>query len=109
MCWLPADQPLVALLQGDQVSAQGPAAAAACSSATQLLASRLRSIGDQLDKRRTAGGGGHGQERHEGPSGGQQGPPSGGQSSGRLKGFILRTAVRLAALALLLAVRRRHL
>lgn len=50
MCWLPVDQPL--LLPGDSTcSARSPSP---CSVA-QLLASRLRRIGDQLEKGWTAG------------------------------------------------------
>ncbi|KAK5615121.1 hypothetical protein CRENBAI_005294, partial [Crenichthys baileyi] len=52
MCWLPIDQPL--LRPGDSSCSASRRRSSACSVA-QLLASRLRRIGDQLEKRWTAG------------------------------------------------------
>ncbi|KAF0034237.1 hypothetical protein F2P81_014303 [Scophthalmus maximus] len=93
MCWLPTDQPL--LLPGDSTcSGRRPSP---CSVA-QLLALRLRRIGDQLEKGWAAGGG----------CGDGATVLAAAAVTGR--GYLrslLRTAARLAALALLVA--RRHL
>ncbi|CAB1442445.1 unnamed protein product [Pleuronectes platessa] len=91
MCWLPIDQPL--LLPGDcTCSGRAPTP---CSLA-QLLASRLRRIGDQLEKGRAAGGCGDRAGDRAGDSTGH----------GHLRSF-LRTALHLTVLVLLVA--RRHL
>ncbi|KAG8011898.1 hypothetical protein GBF38_004282 [Nibea albiflora] len=99
MCWLPIDQPL--LLPGDSTySSRRPSP---CSVA-QLLASRLRRIGDQLEKSWTAGetdsggfgcGGSGGTETSVSPSG-----------RGHLKSFLC-TAIHYTVLVLVVA--RRHL
>lgn len=88
MCWLPIDQPL--LLPGDSTcSGRRPSP---CSVA-QLLASRLRRIGDQLEKSWTA----------REAEGGFSCDDSGAE---RLKSFLC-TAIHFTVLVLLVA--RRHL
>lgn len=93
MCWLPAhQQPTLVLPMGDPLT---------CSSTTQLLASRLRSIGDQLESRRGAAGE---QEEDQGKKNHKRRGPAGGEGpvQRRLKSFVCH----LAALLLLL---RTHL
>ncbi|KAL7392531.1 hypothetical protein ABVT39_026039 [Epinephelus coioides] len=99
MCWLPIDQPL--LLPGD--STCGVRRPSPCSVA-QLLASRLRRIGDQLEKSWTAG------ERDGGLGCGGRGTAAAAEvvvtGRGHLKSFLC-TAIHLTVLVL--AVARRHL
>lgn len=96
MCWLPNDQPL--LLPG--ASACGARRPSPCSVA-QLLASRLRRIGDQLEKSWTAGDPGSGSGTG---CGGRAEPLAAGR--GHLKSFLC-TALHLTVLVLVVA--RRHL
>ncbi|CAJ1069502.1 hypothetical protein GBF38_004282 [Xyrichtys novacula] len=96
MCWLPIDQPL--LLPGDTTcSARGPSP---CSVA-QLLASRLRRIGDQLEKGWAAAG-----DTESGFSCEGRGAVVVVTGRGHLKSF-LRTAIHFTVLVLVVA--RRHL
>lgn len=92
MCWLPIDQPL--LLPGDSTcSARRPSP---CSVA-QLLASRLRRIGDQLEKSWTVG------EMDSGFTCGATGTTV-VTGRGHLKSF-LRTAIHFTVLVLVVAKR----
>lgn len=95
MCWLPIDQPL--LRPGDSSCSTSRRRSSACSVA-QLLASRLRRIGDQLEKSWTSGdclG-----------CGGDRVTVAAGTGRGHFKGFLV-LAVRVTLLVLLSA--RRHL
>ncbi|KAM3611160.1 uncharacterized protein V6R79_014371 [Siganus canaliculatus] len=94
MCWLPIQEPL--LLTGD--SACSTRRPSPCSVA-QLLASRLRRIGDQLEKSWTAG------ETDDGFSGRDRGKVA---VTGRdqLTSFLC-TAIHFTVLVLVVA--RRHL
>ncbi|KAK9522209.1 hypothetical protein VZT92_018688 [Zoarces viviparus] len=95
MCWLPIDQPL--LLPGDSTcSGHRPSP---CSVA-QLLASRLRRIGDQLEKSWTAG------ETESGFGCGGRETVVVVTGRGHLKSFLC-TAMHLTVLVLVVA--RRHL
>lgn len=105
MCWLPIDQPL--LRPGDS-SCSARRRPSACSVA-QLLASRLRSIGDQLEKSwtvRETKVGFVSVDRGRGRGRGQAAAAATRSSSRRLKGFLC-LAVHVTLLVLLGA--RRHL
>ncbi|CAK6959781.1 hypothetical protein INR49_000880 [Scomber scombrus] len=95
MCWLPIEQPL--LLPGDSsCSARRPSP---CSVA-QVLASRLRRIGDQLERNWPAG------ERDGGYSCGDRGSVVVVTARGHFESFLC-TAIHLTVLVLFVA--RRHL
>lgn len=91
MCWLPVDlQPNPSLPADSTCIARSRFT---CSLAAQLLASRLRIIGDQLENRLTTGG--------------SRGTPAVKVAArGRLRS-LQRAALRIRALVL--AVARRHL
>lgn len=94
MCWLPIEQPL--LLPGDSsCSARRPSPC----SVTQVLASRLRRIGDQLESSWSAG------ETDGSYSCGDRGSVV-VTARGHFKSFLC-TAIRLTVLVLF--VTRRHL